>query len=176
MYEKGGFIEVFAGWISPTRFFFEAVAVGEYRCEPEQSGFTITEEAVRRPRYTSAFNFTGLAGHDLTVTNRSCHGWYWSVAPVILVGITVRYAAFGAMHALFRAQQTKQSLRVVMLKDRKVVFTIIAFVLGFMALFALATWTFMRNVPYTEPQQVIQEQQVLQQYKQQSSQLLPRLS
>jgi hypothetical protein len=41
IYQEGGFKEVFAGWISLTRFFYEALAVGDYRCLPEQSGYTI---------------------------------------------------------------------------------------------------------------------------------------
>ena len=139
--------------------FFEAVAVGEYRCEPEQSGFTIPEEAVRRPQYTSAFNATGLAGHDGRVTTRSCYGWYWSVLPVILVGITVRYVAFGAMHGLFRAQQTKKPLRVVMQQDKRTFFFVIAYVIIFLALFVLATWTFLRDVPFPETEETRQGQQ-----------------
>jgi hypothetical protein len=35
IYEDGGFSEILAGWISPTRFFFEALAVGEVRVRNE---------------------------------------------------------------------------------------------------------------------------------------------
>ena len=53
IYADGGFKEILAGWLSPTRYFYEALAVGEYRCMPEQSAFTITDEAVNRPYNTS---------------------------------------------------------------------------------------------------------------------------
>jgi regulation of enolase protein 1 (concanavalin A-like superfamily) len=88
LYEEGGFKEVFAGWISPTRFFYEALTVGEYRCLPEQSGYTIEETSINRQANTSMTIVLGYAGHDYNAVRWSCSGWYWSVLPVLLIGFT----------------------------------------------------------------------------------------
>jgi hypothetical protein len=142
--------EIFAGWIAPTRFFYEALAVGEYRCLPEQSGFTIGEEATNRAWNSSAFAVVGYAGHDPTATERSCTGWYWSVVPSLLVGFTVRFAATGAMHAFNRAQQTKKPLMCVMKSDKRVFATVVLYLVILCGLFVLTTWLFLREVPYVE--------------------------
>jgi type IV secretory pathway TrbD component len=150
IYEQGGFLEVFAGWIAPTRFFFEALTVGEYRCLPEQSGFTIETEAINRSFNTSAFFILGYAGNDHTVTERSCDGWYWSVVPVVLVGITVRFAALGAMHGFSRAQQTKKPLLYTMRRDNSLAVSVVVYSVVLAALFGVTTWLMVREVPYVE--------------------------
>jgi hypothetical protein len=152
MYEDGGFKELLAGWLSPTRYFYEALAVGEYRCMPEQSIFTITNEAVNRPYDSSMIISLGYAGHDPTATRRSCNGWYWSVLPVILIGITVRYAALLAMHGFNRSPQTKKSLFHVMSRDKGVAFRVIINVLILGALFGVSTWAIRRDVSFTQPE------------------------
>ena len=122
------------------------MAVGEYRCLPEQSTFTIEDSAVNAPRRNSAFFQLGYAEHDLSVTERSCDGWYWSVLPAIFVGISVRFAAFGAMHAFQRAQQTKKPLFQVMQKDTRVVLMVATYALIFSGLLVFTTWTMLRTV------------------------------
>jgi hypothetical protein len=93
-------MEHLAAWFSPTRFFLEGLAVGEYRCLPPQSGWTVLDESVNNNRFdytlmhVSQFSF---AMHDANATKPSCMGYYWGVLPSIFVGITVRYAAFLAM-------------------------------------------------------------------------------
>eukprot|EP00529_Nitzschia_sp_RCC80_P002293 CAMPEP_0113480212 /NCGR_PEP_ID=MMETSP0014_2-20120614/21752_1 /TAXON_ID=2857 /ORGANISM="Nitzschia sp." /LENGTH=1932 /DNA_ID=CAMNT_0000373621 /DNA_START=203 /DNA_END=6001 /DNA_ORIENTATION=- /assembly_acc=CAM_ASM_000159 len=148
---EGGFSEIFAGWISPTRFFYEAIAVGEYRCLPEQSGYTILPSSVNRQSNTSFTILLGYAGHDFNAVRWSCGGWYWSVLPAILIGITVRYLAVGSMHAFYRGQQTKKSLWFVMRKSKRVTMVVVAYFLVFCGLFAVTTWSFVRDVPFEEP-------------------------
>lgn len=152
IYADGGFKEVFAGWISPTRFFYEALTVGEYRCLPEQSGFTIQETSINRSTNSSMILLFGYAGHDYNAVRYSCNGWYWSVLPAVLVGFTVRYVAIGAMHTFFRGQQTKKSLRQEMRRSRKVAVFILIYFLVFAGLVGLTTWLFIRDVPFDEPE------------------------
>jgi hypothetical protein len=150
MYDNGGLPEIFAGWMAPTRFFYEALAVGEYRCLPEQSGFTIGEDALNRAWNTSALSVVGYAGHDPSATERSCAGWYWSVLPSILIGFTIRFAAAGAMHGFQRAQQTKRPLMWVMKADKTVFATVIMYMVILCGLFIVTTWLFVRDVPHHE--------------------------
>jgi hypothetical protein len=152
IYADGGVKEIFAGWISPTRFFYEALAVGEYRCLPEQSGFTIQETSINRATNSSMTIVFGYAGHDYNAVRYSCNGWYWSVLPAFFVGLTVRYVAAGAIHTFFRGQQTKKSLWHEMRKSRKVVAVVIAYLLVFAGLVGLTTWFFIRDVPFEEPE------------------------
>jgi hypothetical protein len=152
IYEEGGFKEVFAGWISPTRFFYEALAVGEYRCLPEQSGYTIETSSVNRPANSSLTIALGYAGHDYSAIRWSCNGWYWSVVPVLLIGVTIRYLAIGAMHAMYRGQQTKRPLSYVIRENSRVAVATLFYCLGFAFLFSLTTWLFVRDLSFDEPQ------------------------
>eukprot|EP00532_Pseudo-nitzschia_australis_P020819 CAMPEP_0168291848 /NCGR_PEP_ID=MMETSP0142_2-20121227/6616_1 /TAXON_ID=44445 /ORGANISM="Pseudo-nitzschia australis, Strain 10249 10 AB" /LENGTH=897 /DNA_ID=CAMNT_0008239483 /DNA_START=9 /DNA_END=2702 /DNA_ORIENTATION=+ len=150
IYEEAGFKEVLAGWVSPTRFFFEALTVGEYRCLPEQSGFTIEKESSGRNSTSTMMRLMGYAGHDLNAVYWSCNGWYWSVIPAIFVGITVRYVAIGAMHGCFRAQQAKKPLIYVIKRNYSVAGITIIYCMGFLGLFSLTTWLFTRDQPFKE--------------------------
>jgi ABC-type multidrug transport system ATPase subunit len=152
IYEEGGFKEVFAGWISPTRFFYEALAVGEYRCLPEQSGYTIEETSVNRQANSSMTIALGYAGHDYNAVRWSCNGWYWSVIPVLLIGFTIRYLAIGAMHAFYRGQQTKKPLLYVMRRSRRVATTALVYSIGFVGLFAITTYSFVKDQPFDDPE------------------------
>jgi hypothetical protein len=85
-----GFTEHLTAWLSPTRFFYEALIVGDLRCLPEQTGMTVEHESTNFPRNYTVVQQLGLAGHDLNSTLQSCNGWYWDVLPSLLVGLTVR--------------------------------------------------------------------------------------
>ncbi|CAB9506241.1 ABC transporter [Seminavis robusta] len=101
IYQNSG-IALLCGFLSPTRFFVEAMAVSEHQCMPIQSGFTVDRGAAPNfPLEKSSFAIVGLAGNDLSVTdpNRRCHtGWYWYVAPDLVVGLAIRSLAFVAFH------------------------------------------------------------------------------
>mmetsp|Transcript_10771 Transcript_10771/g.22367 ORF Transcript_10771/g.22367 Transcript_10771/m.22367 type:complete len:602 (-) Transcript_10771:246-2051(-) len=150
IYDEAGMKEFLAGWISPTRFFFEALTVGELRCMPEQSGYTIELDSYNRRSNDTMISIMGYAGHDLNAVRSSCSGWYWSVVPVILIGITVRYVAIGAMHACFRAQQAKKPLLHVARRNRSVALIMVLYFLGFVLLFSVTTWLFIRDLPFAE--------------------------
>jgi Fe2+ transport system protein B len=93
----------------------------------------------------------GYAGHDLNAVRWSCVGWYWSVLPAILIGITVRYMAIGSMHAFYRGQQTKKSLWFVIRRSMRVTAVVVMYFLVFVGLFAVTTWSFIRDIPHEEP-------------------------
>lgn len=129
------------------------MAVSEWRCLPQQSGFTIEPYAVNFPMADSAFSFVGVAGHDLTVTERSCSGWYWCVPAVIFVGLAVRFGAFGAMHGFYRAEQTKKPLLKVIGRERKTLLMVIIYFLILAGLMAAGSYFMFRNVHYIAPEQ-----------------------
>ena len=73
---EGGAPEIIAGWFSPTRYFFEGLTVGEYRCMPAQSGYTVADESVNFDRDNTLLRAAfGLAGHDPNATQMTCAGW-----------------------------------------------------------------------------------------------------
>ena len=92
----------------------------------------------------------GFAGHDLNAVRWLCNGWYWSVVPVLLIGITVRYLAIGAMHACFRAQQAKKPLIYVVRRNRLVALTTLLYFIGLAVLVSVTTWLFIRDQPFVE--------------------------
>ena len=124
--------------------------VGEYRCLPEQTGYTISADAVNREWNTSLIVFLGYAGHDPNATIQSFDGWYWSVLPSVLVGLTVRYAAWLCMYGFQRGLQTKKPLWRLMTSDLKIFRDVSFYVLLLVGLFAVTTWTFVRDIPYDE--------------------------
>mmetsp|Transcript_17412 Transcript_17412/g.40037 ORF Transcript_17412/g.40037 Transcript_17412/m.40037 type:complete len:1463 (+) Transcript_17412:134-4522(+) len=142
LYDSGGFKEILAGWISPTRFFFEALTVGEYRCLPEQSGFTIERTSENRNSNNTMMSMMGYAGHDPSAIYRDCGGWYWSVGPVIFIGITVRYLAIGAMHICFRAQQGKKPLLYVLRRNSTLALITLAYCVALVVLVVIVTLLF----------------------------------
>lgn len=150
IYAEGGIKEFVAGWLSPLRFFLEAITVGEYRCLPEQSGYTIETNSFFRLSNSTMMLLSGYAGHDFNAVRFSCDGWYWSVIPVLLIGITVRYLAIGAMHACFRGQQAKKPLIHACKKNRYVAAMILLYCIGLVALISVTTWLFVRDQPFEE--------------------------
>jgi hypothetical protein len=91
----------------------------------------------------------GVAKHDVgNIIQKSCNGWYWSVLPIIGLGLTVRFVALGAMHAFYRSLQTKKSLLSVMKKDRRAFRDVILYVVVLCFLFGVSTWLMVRDIPY----------------------------
>lgn len=115
--EENTFLALFAGFVSPSRYFVEGVAVTEARCLPEQSGFTVdTDDAWNYHKYTESYSFsqelTFMAQNDIeSAISRSCSGWYWGLLPSLMVGITVRIAGALAIHLSGRSQQAKNSFK-----------------------------------------------------------------
>jgi hypothetical protein len=140
---SSGFTEHLTAWLSPTRFFYEALMVGDLRCLPEQTGMTVEYESVNFPRDYTVIRQLGLAGHDLNATLQSCDGWYWDVLPSLLVGLTIRFAAGLAMHTFNRAQQTKKPLRYEMKRSGCVKCWVIGMILAllFLGIFTASSYT-----------------------------------
>jgi hypothetical protein len=146
IYEEGGFREHLAAWFSPTRWFFEGLTVGEYRCMPEQSGWTVADTSVNFVRENSVMRRFGFAGHDPNATQMSCEGWYWGILPAVMVGLTVRYAGWLAMHTFNRPQQTKKSLIFEMKRDKRMIGVVFILVLALFGLGVLTTWLYTRDL------------------------------
>lgn len=96
-----------------------------------------------------------LQGHDPDAVRKTCNGWYWSVVPAILVGLTVRYAAWLCMYGFQRGQQTKRSLLGMMKNERRIRTNVLAYLLALAGLICLTTWTFVRDKPYEAPEREI---------------------
>ena len=144
-------LALFCGFISPTRYFTESLAVSEHRCLPEQSGFTV-KNAPNFPPDKNSFALLGLAQNDSTVTIYSCDGWFWYVLPAFFVGLTIRVAAGGLIHVVGRSQQAKKpflSLISEELRTRGPKTTTLVFVCYFLVLLGLITvssWLILRYV------------------------------
>ncbi|KAL7493376.1 hypothetical protein ACHAWT_002526 [Skeletonema menzelii] len=105
-------LAVFAGFVSPVRFFVEGIAVSEAKCLPVQSGFPAGENAFNRTEFERSypyFQWATYMGHtDLDGAQTfGCNGWYWWVGAAFAVGITIRIAAGVAIHCVGRAKQGK---------------------------------------------------------------------
>ena len=78
------------------------------KCLPSQTGFTIDADATSFPADKNSFYFVSLGQNDPNVTDQSWEGWYWNALPAFMVGLTVRFAAFGAINALNQSEQAKK--------------------------------------------------------------------
>lgn len=103
--------EVLCGVLSPTRFFTESMVVSEYRCLPEQTGFTYDVEiATNFSVSDSTFSTLNYGLRDVdTMTERSCSGWFWGAPPFFLVGLTLRVLSCVLLHVQHRGNQAKRS-------------------------------------------------------------------
>jgi hypothetical protein len=84
--------------------------------------------------------------HDPNATIPSCEGYYWGLLPSFCVGLTIRYAAFMAMHIFNRAPQTKKPLLFEL--KRSMELRMYAF-LSLACLFLLGwvtTWLYSRDI------------------------------
>jgi hypothetical protein len=154
IYEDNSVLALFVGFVSPTRYFIEALTVAEFRCLPEQSGFTQTAIAINFPQELNSFALIGLAQNDPSVQEQSCSGWYWGALPALLVGLTIRWAAVGAIHVSERSKQAKKPLwteikqqtaqkGLSIFKSTGMLVVVFIFVLA--ALFSLASWTILSS-------------------------------
>mmetsp|Transcript_38774 Transcript_38774/g.83533 ORF Transcript_38774/g.83533 Transcript_38774/m.83533 type:complete len:414 (+) Transcript_38774:102-1343(+) len=157
-------LAVFAGIVSPLRFFVEGIGVSEARCLPQQSGYTVADEAFNYPEYEQsypyAFDRTFMARTDAgTAIVQSCSGWFWWVPASLVVGITIRIAGAVAIHLSDRPKQGKKTIRTEIVDDfnkcrsgEKSIFQsfILIGILGFLVFsgfFALSCWLILRENP-----------------------------
>jgi hypothetical protein len=151
IYEEGNdLLALFSGFISPTRYFIEGLTVSEYRCLPEQSGFTQTSAATNFPPEANSFALLDLAQNDSDVKEQSCSGWSWGALPAFLVGLTIRWIAAGAIHVSERSKQAKKPLSKSMKQEaaqkdlsifKSTKMLVAVFFVVFTALFSLSSWT-----------------------------------
>lgn len=89
------YLAVFAGLLSPTRYFVETLVVSEVLCLPEQYGFTKPPEASKID-FTS-LDILGLAQHDHHI-QRNCNGWFYNTPVFFNTGILIRVLALIMIH------------------------------------------------------------------------------
>lgn len=100
---------LFCAFFSSPRFFTETIIVSDMKCLPAQTGFTVAVDAINFPKEKSSFHVFSWGMNDSSVTDPSCSGWYWNVLPAVMVGITLRFAAFGVINSFNLEQQSKKS-------------------------------------------------------------------
>jgi hypothetical protein len=155
IYGDGGeAVAIFSGLMTVTRFFIEGMAVQELRCLPEQSGFTVDPTSVNFPiDSVGTFHLVGLGQNDLSVVQRSFHGWYWCVLPSFMVGLSVRVLALATLHVSDRSRQNKKSLmyelKKVPLFRNRTFYSMVACVLVVTSLFATSAWLVVRKTGET---------------------------
>jgi len=156
IYGEGAFFTpLFSGFLSPSRYFTESLAVNDLRCLPAQTGFTNPGD-LRLETGAHAFNFAFLGANDFyNVTTQSCSGWYWGVLPSFLVGSLIRFVAAGLIHVTNRSKQSKKSLRYVFKKSKGkerlfFVLGLFGYFIVFLGLFILTSWSILnKNSPPT---------------------------
>lgn len=139
---------MFAAFFSPPRFFTEIIAVSDLKCLPPQSGFTQTDGAINFPEDQDSFSFLSLGQNDSNVTDISCGGWYWGVLPGFMVGLTVRFAAFGAINSSNRSKMAKKSF-LFQLRNKgslQLYLTVAAFFICLAGLIGATCWLILREV------------------------------
>lgn len=140
-----------SGFLSPTRYFTEGLAVSEHRCLPPQTGFT-QEHAPNFPPDKTAFAIVGIAQNDFHATERSCDGWFWYVLPALMVGLTVRFLAVGLLHVVGRSQQAKQPLFKQMsdemssYKPKTTLMMFVSYNIILLGLLIVTSWLILRQV------------------------------
>jgi len=138
---SNGFTALFCGFFSPTRYFIESLAVAEHRALPEQSGFT-QRDAPSFPLESNSFALLSLAQNDAdNVNQQSTSGWYWGVWPALFVGLTVRVAAFGAIHVSGRSQQAKRPLREELASSDRAKIVLVCYSVVLIVFFSIACAT-----------------------------------
>ena len=90
------------------RFFIETFIVSDFKCLPEQTGFTLGGENV----YFRSFEELSLGLHDKNITEQSCSGWYYNFAVSFVTGLTVRVAAGILLHIVNRSELSQLPIRV----------------------------------------------------------------
>lgn len=151
IYNGSSVLAVFSGFVSPTRYFIEGVAVAEHRCLPQQSGFTrIPEISANLPLDFTSFAFVNLGLNEPNLMSRSCNGFYWGVIPALLVGFTVRYLAAGVIHLSDRSKQIKKPVFTVIKsrnKQESSRFLTVSgiYLAGLGSLFGVCCWLILRS-------------------------------
>lgn len=139
---------LFGAFFSPPRFFSEAIVVSEMKCLPPQTGFTQTDEATNFPVGEDSFSFLSIGQLDSNVTDFSCSGWYWGILPAFMVGLTIRFAAFGAINSLNRSKMAKKSF-LFELRNKgtpRLYLAVLAYGLCLGGLIGVSCWLILREV------------------------------
>lgn len=141
-----GFLGFLAGIFPVNRYALEQLIVSEQRCLMQQSGFAIEVGAANFPLEANSYNVIGYAQHDFnTVIEQSCNGWYWSILPAILVGLTIRLVAGAAIHCTNRGRCGQKSLLYALTHDKNFKTGAIIYVAVIVVFFSWSVASYMRD-------------------------------
>lgn len=110
-----------SAFLSPTRFFVEAMAAAEARGLPAQSGFTDLGRNIQGGALeVVSFQILNYGLKDFEeITQQARKGWYWGVLPSLFLGLLIRWCALGALYGSDRESQAKKPALQV-LKQRPI--------------------------------------------------------
>jgi len=95
-------IALLAGFLSPSRYFIENYTVSDFRCLPEQYGFT---KALSQTKFKkTSLDFLHLAMTDQSTRLRHCKGWYYGIIRMFFVGLTIRVLTLLLVQVSYRQQ------------------------------------------------------------------------
>lgn len=116
----------------------------DYKCFPEQTGFTVTTDAVSVPQEALPLYDLQVGQHDENIYLFSCHGWYGGYLPAFIIGLTWRFVAGALLHVVDRPKQSKSSFRIA-LKHKSflcgaIIYLGTVLVLGVVSIFLIFSW------------------------------------
>jgi len=100
---SSGFLSVFVGMLSSTRWFTEWMIVSEFRALPQQYGFT-----------SEKLDYFRIAGYGMGDLDRARlqdgGGWYYNVVPMVAVGVGLRLVCYSLILTRSRKKMNRSSL------------------------------------------------------------------
>lgn len=95
-------VAIFAGLMSPMRYFVETLVVSDLRCLPEQYGFT-KSNSTKIP--DTALDVLHFAMDDESARYRSCDGWYYGALRLFVIGLMLRVLTLLFIQVTYRRQK-----------------------------------------------------------------------
>ena len=150
IYPKNGsnfnFEALFSAFVSTPRFFIETLVVSEYKCLPSQTGYTVSNKVSNFPEGEDSFAFVHLGRNDSEVNGLHCDGWYLGCIQAFFVGLTIRYAAFGAINCFGQSKQAKRSFYFELCNhgSTALYLTVSAYLVGLVGMIIFTSWIVVR--------------------------------
>jgi len=107
---ESSFFNFVSGFFAPARYFMESLLVSDFKCLPDQTGFTQTQEATNFPQEYQSFLDRGPGTLDKNIGVQTCRGWFWAWPTMFAVGLTIRLYAHVFLHLVERSKKNKAPL------------------------------------------------------------------
>jgi len=99
-----------SAFFAPARYFIESLPVSDFKCLPDQTGFTQTQEATDFPREFQSFLVRGPGTLDKNIGDQTCRGWFWAWPAMFTIGLTIRLYAHAFLYLVERSKKNKPPL------------------------------------------------------------------